>query len=73
MATTQFQDELERAEVEEILAELDAMHPARSAYSQGVRTLDLARLVHQSNVRKRLEAAYRAALERYLKHLPPHD
>ena len=72
-AGAQFQDDQERTEVERILAGLDALHPARAAFLKGARTLDIALLVQKSGIRKRLETAYRAALERYLKKLPPHS
>jgi hypothetical protein len=63
----QFQDLQERDEVDKILAELDLLHPARAAFLRGAGTLDISLLVQRADVRKRLEVAYHAALERYLK------
>jgi len=73
MTAAQFQDEQERADVDEILTEVDAVHPARAAYRQGAGTLQISQLMQRTDLRKRLEAAYRAALERYLKGLPFHN
>jgi hypothetical protein len=38
----------------------------------GAGTLRISRLIAQTDLRTRLEAVYRAALERYLRALPPH-
>ena len=66
MAENRFQDARERDDVAKILAELDLLHPARAAFLRGVGTLDISLLVQRADLRRRLEVAYHAALERYL-------
>jgi len=65
-----FLDELERAEVQSILEQLESVHPARAAFRRGViGTIEISGLVANRGIKERLDAAYTAAVARYLENM----
>ena len=67
---TVFLDEQERAEVQAILDQLESVHPARTAFKRGViGTIEISGLVANRGIKERLDAAYSAAVQRYLENM----